>query len=77
MTPITLGGGSVAAAQGVINPYVISALGASTLPYFARGTTTGLMARRPEWAQQLADTIRSGSPFLGGAAAKAQTEKER
>jgi hypothetical protein len=36
------------------------------------------MARRPEWAQQLADTIRSGSPFLGGASAKIQnTENQK
>lgn len=77
LTPLAIGGGGAATVQGLINPYVASAMGAATLPYFARGTTTGLMTRRPEWAQQLADTIRSGSPFLGGAAAKAQTEKER
>jgi hypothetical protein len=77
LTPFAMGGAGFAATSGLINPYVASALGVGTLPYFARGATTGLMAKRPEWAQQLADTIRSGSPFLGGAAAKAQTEKEK
>jgi hypothetical protein len=78
LTPLAVGGAGGAAATGVLNPYVATALGVGTLPYFARGTTTSLMARRPEWAQQLADTIRSGSPFLGGASAKIQnTENQK
>ena len=78
LTPFAIGGAGGAAASGILNPYVATALGVGTLPYFARGTTTSLMARRPEWAQQLADTIRSGSPFLGGASAKIQnTENQK
>lgn len=77
LTPFAIGGAGGAAASGLINPYVATALGVGTLPYFARGATTSLMARRPEWAQQLADTIRSGSPFLGGASAKIQSTENQ
>lgn len=77
LTPLAVGGAGGAAATGVLNPYVATALGIGTLPYIARGTTTSIMAKRPQWAQQLADTIRSGSPFLGGAASKIQTENQK